>query len=25
VKEEPANDLPEAFQFLADEATILED
>ena len=25
VEEEPANDLPEAFQFLADEATILED
>ena len=25
VEEAPANDLPEAFQFLADEATILED
>ena len=25
VEETPANDLPEAFQFLADEATILED
>ena len=25
VQEEPTNDLPEAFQFLADEATILED
>ena len=25
VEKEPKNDLPEAFQFLADDATILED